>query len=179
MSSCLDIPVPRYVQHLLREPPVCMPRGEDAKVLDLIREFGLQLRCPENEIKQACHLASGGSDVMVILERPRPPSKKNNYSASFNEFVKSSPTLSAVDELIRYSSKGARSSHTVTVVDGFTFKINKHGEKPLDNACYDLLEKLLKLKQAKVVLCCWQEEGRCSNPFVHLFKSLGVGQGVY
>lgn len=108
-----------------------MPRGEDAKALDLISEFGLQLRCPENEIKQACHLASGGSDMVVILERPRPPSTEHNYSASFDQFVKSSPTLFAVDRLIRYGSKGARSIHTVTVLDAFIFKPYKNQKKAL------------------------------------------------
>lgn len=48
-----------------------MPTNEDVEVLGIIREFGLRLERPENEIKQACHLASGLSDLVVILERPK------------------------------------------------------------------------------------------------------------
>lgn len=177
MTLCLDIPVPRCVREILLEPPVCPPRDEDNKALDLIKDFGARFGRSEDEIKQACNLASGLSDVAIILERPR---ENQPYPSNFDEFVQECETLKRVDELIRLGSKGARSIHTVMVLDAFTFsptpKDPENPKLPLtppDKDCHELIEQIVKLKRPKVILACWQ--GVCGNPFVLRFKSLGVG----
>ncbi|EXK26760.1 hypothetical protein FOXG_15913 [Fusarium oxysporum f. sp. lycopersici 4287] len=116
---CLDIPVPRCVQKLIFEPPVCLSTLQDIKAVNLIRKFGDEFGRRRDEIDQACSLASGLSDVVILLERPH---ESQTYHGTFGEFVKRCKTLKSVDELIRFSSKGARSIHTVTVLDALCFK---------------------------------------------------------
>lgn len=53
----------------------------------------------------------------------------------------------------------------------------KNQKKPSNDSCHDLLEKILKLKKPKVILCCWQSQGQCFNPFVCQFMSLGISRG--
>ena len=167
--TCLGIPIPGCVRELLLEPPICFPVGEDAKLLDLIKQFSRELKRPEDEIKQACNLASSLSDLIVILERPRAGQK---YDVAFNQFVRECATLKALDELIRFGSKGARSIHTVTVLDAFSFTLNKSDSK-IAPRCHQLIEEILKLKKPRVIVCCWS--GQCDNEFVSRFKSQGVG----
>ncbi|KAF4953063.1 hypothetical protein FSARC_12479 [Fusarium sarcochroum] len=149
---CLDIPVPRCVQQLISEPPVCLSNEQD--------------------IKAACRLASGPSDVVILLERPH---ESQTYHGTFGEFVKRCKTLKSVDKLIRFSSKGARNIHTVTVLDAFSFKPkNREDSRRIPSErCHQLIEQILKLKKPKVVLCCWNQP--CKHPFVAQFKSYGVG----
>lgn len=166
---CLGIPVPRCVQELLREPPICFPRGEDAEILGNIEEFGRDLGRPEDEINQACSLASGPSDLIIILERPH---EKQKYDVAFDRFIRECPTLKAVDELIRFGSNGARSIHTVTVLDAFSFAPDK-GDLKTTKRCHELIERILRRKRPRVVVCCWK--GECENVFVSQFMSRGVG----
>ncbi|KAH7157956.1 hypothetical protein B0J13DRAFT_650739 [Dactylonectria estremocensis] len=165
----LDIPVPLCVQDIVREPPVSWPREEDIKVLHLIRNFGEEFLRPRDEIEQACNLASGPSNLVIILGRPH---KRQNYAVLFSEFVKRCETLKRVDELIRFGSKGARSIHTVTVLDAFSFKPSHETPIP-SKRCHQLLADMLELKRPKVVLCCWNR--RCEQTFAVKFKSWGVG----
>ncbi|KAH7187138.1 hypothetical protein DER44DRAFT_800654 [Fusarium oxysporum] len=111
---CLDIPVPRCVQKLIFGPPVCLPNVQGIKAVNLIRKFGDEFGRRRDEIDQACSLASGPSDVVILLERPH---ESQTYNRIFGEFVKRCKTLKSVDELIRFSSNGARSIHTVTVLN--------------------------------------------------------------
>ncbi|PCD21778.1 hypothetical protein AU210_015581 [Fusarium oxysporum f. sp. radicis-cucumerinum] len=166
---CLDIPVPRCVQKLIIEPPVCLSNVQDIKAVNLIRKFGDEFGRRRDEIDQACSLASGPSDVVILLERPH---ESQTYYGTFGEFVKRCKTLESVDELIRFSSKGARSIHTVTVLDAFSFKPQDSTPIPSER-CHQLIEEILKLKKPKVVLCCWNQP--CEQPFVARFKSHGVG----
>ncbi|KAF1739488.1 hypothetical protein CRV24_001423 [Beauveria bassiana] len=177
--ACLDIPIPKNLARLVKNPPFCRPRVEDIQVLDLIRKFGQDLNRPNDEIEQALNLASGPSDVMVILERPR---EKHPYSASFDAFVQDCPALRAVNEMIQFASNGTRSIHTVTVVDAYTFKPhlkNNMPTKPTNEQCYELLEQIVKLKAPESLLCCWTDsksgENGCNNAFVRGLMSVGVG----
>lgn len=167
---CLDIPVPRCVQGLVREPPVCFSSEPDIQAVKLIRNFGEEFGRPRDEIDQACSLASGQSDLVILLERPH---ISQTYHGTFGEFVRRCETLKRVDELIRFSSKGARSIHTVTVLDAFSFKPQDSTPIPPER-CHQLIEEILKLKKPKVVLCCWNRP--CQQPFVAQFKSYGVGK---
>jgi hypothetical protein len=114
------------------------------------------------------------SGLIVVLERPGPRQK---YFLSFEQFVFDCHPLKAVDDLIRFATKGARSIYTVTVVDAYTFKPDKSQARPSDEECHLLLEKILKTKKPKAVLCCWQAGGdaRCNNKYVEQFMSRGVG----
>ena len=87
---CLDIPIPHCTQDLLQEPPICFPVEEDIKTLQLLRDFGEEFGCPTAEIEQACNLASGTSDLVVILERPH---IRQTFTLPFHEFVRDCPTL--------------------------------------------------------------------------------------
>jgi hypothetical protein len=117
-TTCLGIPVPLSLKRIVSVPPVCYPSQGDKETIEILQHFGKELRLPANEITQACNLASGFSDIVIILERPR---RIHKFKNSFTEFVKDCPTLKAVDELIRLATKGARSIHTVTVLDVFSF----------------------------------------------------------
>ncbi|PCD21791.1 hypothetical protein AU210_015594 [Fusarium oxysporum f. sp. radicis-cucumerinum] len=166
---CLDIPVPRCVQKLIFEPPVRLSNVQDIKAVNLIRNFGNEFGRRRDEIDQACCLASGPSDIVILLERPH---ESQTYHGTFGEFVQRCKTLKSVDELIRFSSKGARSIHTVTVLDAFSFKPQDSTPIPSER-CHQLIEEILKRKKPKVVLCCWNQP--CEQPFVAQFKSHGVG----
>lgn len=173
---CLSVPVPGCVQEHLREPPVCYPKEEDGRTLDLIRKFGAEFGCSTDEVEQACNLASGLSDLIVILERPRPD---HTYKATFSDFVQGCPTLSAVDELIRFASRGLRSIHTVTVLDAFTFSPKRPGhpddpERIPPVRCSQLVDEIIMLKKPKVVLCCWMGPVQGSSLSSQL-RSRGVG----
>ncbi|PCD22305.1 hypothetical protein AU210_016094 [Fusarium oxysporum f. sp. radicis-cucumerinum] len=166
---CLDIPVPRCVRKLIFEPTVCLPNVQDIKAVNLIRNFGKEFGRRRDEIEQVCNLASGQSDLVILLERPH---KSQTYRRTFGDFVKRCETLKRVDELMRFSSKGARSIHTVTVLDAFSFKPEDSTRIPSER-CHQLIEEILKLKKPKVVLCCWNQP--CEQPFLARFKSDGVG----
>ena len=158
--TCLDIPLPSCLQELLRAPPVALGNTADHEVLELIKSFGRELGRSEVEVMHACNLASGPADVVGILERPH---SNQNYSLNFEQLVSDCKTLRAVDDLIRFATKGTRSIHTVTVLDAFSFKSSKAESHPSDEACHEILKQILQVKKPRVVLCCWS--GDCiSNP---------------
>jgi len=187
MTSCLDIPLPQCIQRMLHEPPVCRLREEDARAVALLELHGKHWKRDKQEIDKACDLATGPSDLVIILLRPQLENaiEKTPYSSPFGDFVAQSPTLRRVDELIRVCSKGTRSIHTVTVLDAFSYQTvkprlatkgspAKEGIPPAAE-CLALLERILKLKQPKVVISCWNEEGPCNSLFLQKFRSTGVG----
>lgn len=158
------------MQALPSAPPVALGNTNDHEALELLKRFGRRLDRPENEIEQACNLASGPADLVVILERPAP---NHNYSVSFEQFVTDCKTLKAVDDLIKFATRGARSIYTVTVLDAFSFKPSKNKAEPSDEKCRDLIAEVLRLKKPRVLLCCWS--GTYTDHWVNQFRSLGVG----
>jgi hypothetical protein len=86
--------------------------------------------------------------MVILLERPH---ESQTYHGTFGEFVKPCKTLKSVDELIRFSSKGARSIYTVTVLDAFSFKPQDSTPIPSER-CHQLIEEILRLKNPNVVL---------------------------
>lgn len=174
---CLNILLPRCIRRLVEEPPAPLPiRSRDIQVLDLITNFKEKYKniISEDEIKQARNLASGHSDIVVILERPAP---NHDYSVDSEKFIIDCPTLKAVDELIKLATKGKRSIQSVSVFDAHSFKPNGKEMVPTDEDCYLLLEEMLKAKRPKVVICCWGNwKKRCSNPFVYRFLGGGIGR---
>jgi len=147
---CLGIPVPRCLQTLTCAPPVCSSSLGDKVALELLRDFGKKFSRPTHEIVQACNLASGPSDLVIILQRP---SKSQNYSLSFEQFVRSCKTLQAVDALIRLATNDSRSIDTVTVLDAFSYKPTENCDIP-DERCHELLAQILRVKKPKVILRC-------------------------
>ncbi|EWY79977.1 hypothetical protein FOYG_16917 [Fusarium oxysporum NRRL 32931] len=79
-----DIPIPRCVQKLIFEPPVCLPNVQGIQAPNLVRNFGKAFGRRRHEIEQACNLASGQSDLVILLERPH---KSQTYCGTFGEFV--------------------------------------------------------------------------------------------
>lgn len=177
---CLNIPLPRCMRRLVEEHPAPFPIGSgDIQVLDLITKFTEKYEnIGEDEIKQARNLASGHSDIVIILERPAP---NHDYSVDFGQFIIDCPTLNAVDGLIKLATKGKRSIQSVSVFDAHSFKPHsfkpgKGDEFPTDNDCYLLLEEMLKAKKPKVVICCWSGwKERCTNPFIRQILGGGIG----
>jgi len=159
------------MQALPSAPPVALGNTNDHEILEILERFGRRLHRPGKEIEQACNLASGPADLVVILERPAP---KQNYSVSFEQFVTDCKTLKAVDDLIKFATRGARSIYTVTVLDAFSFKPFKDQAVPSDEECQDLIAEVIGLKRPRVLLCCWS--GTCTNPWVDQFQSRGVGR---
>ncbi|KAE8135959.1 hypothetical protein BDV38DRAFT_294198 [Aspergillus pseudotamarii] len=125
IQTCLQIPVPLSMKDLVHAPPVCLPTRGDHEAIEILEEFGKALIQSEDEITQAQNLAAGLSDIVVILERPL-HRRNHKFDVSFEDFVKSSKTLLAVDELIRFATKGARSIQTVTVLDAFSYRPDKN-----------------------------------------------------
>jgi hypothetical protein len=94
----------------------------------------------------------GWLTLIIILERPKGIHARS-YGVKFEKFVADCNTLWAVDELIRLAAKGARSIHTVTVLDAFSYKPSKN-TSILDERCHQLLGQVLRIKKPKVILCC-------------------------
>ncbi|KAB8212818.1 hypothetical protein BDV33DRAFT_186083 [Aspergillus novoparasiticus] len=170
-TSCLGIGLPSCLRELPVSPPVCLANAQDQQVLDIISSLGLRSQRSVIEIQKACCLARGPADLVVLLERPAPSQR---YDVDFAEFVEVCPTLNAVDKLIRFATNGARSIHTVSVLDAFLFKPRPTQALPTDSDCLDTLQKSLEIKRPKVVVCCWS--GECCNQYISLFRSNGVGK---
>lgn len=171
--GCLNIPLPLCIRKLVKVPPVTVSQPKDIDALDLISELGQKYNIDGNEILQARNLARGCSDIVVILERPAP---NHDYSLSFENFVAACPTLNAVDKLIKFATNKTRSIKTVSVFDALSLQPNEGDGRPSNAECYSLLEKMLKTKKPKVVICCWSDTtARCYNKLVGRFKGGGVG----
>jgi hypothetical protein len=141
----------------------------DIKSLEILRDFGQKFQVPCDEIDHACNLASGPSDAVIILERPR--SRNNHdYGLPFSQFIDSCKTLWAVNELIRYVTNGARSIHTVTVLDAFSFKPKERSYLP-DERCHQLLAEILRVKRPKVIIRC--HRGEYNDPWMKQFELPG------
>lgn len=167
-ESPLGIPVPKSLACLPRQLPVCQFTTNDLKSLDLIRafgkEFGKDFEWPEDEINQALNLASGPSDIIIILQRP---ASNHTYNVSFEQFVEDCKTLKAVDELIQFATKGTRSIHTVTILDAFMFKPIERAGIP-DERCHQLLAEIIELKSPRLILRCHKE--RYNDPRLKLLE---------
>ncbi|KAJ5239889.1 hypothetical protein N7468_004508 [Penicillium chermesinum] len=155
IQTCLQIPVPLSMKDLAHAPPVCLPTRGDHEAIEILEKFGKALLRPGDEIAQAQNLAAGFSDIVVILERPR-HRRNHKFDVSFEEFVQSCETLLAIDELIRFATKGARSIHTVTVLDAFSYQPDKRATDE-DKKCHEVLAQILKVKKPKVILRCHRD----------------------
>lgn len=96
----LGLPVPCEVQVLPKAPPVCIASKGDIVVIKMLRGYGAERGIDENKTAQACSLAAGLSDVVVLLERPR----AKTCNVTFDRFVEKSKTLQAVDDLVRFAT---------------------------------------------------------------------------
>jgi hypothetical protein len=93
--------------------------------------------------------------MVIILERPRDRAK-HNFNVDFDGFVRSCKTLRTVDDLIRFATRGARSIHTTTISDAFSYQPNKNITWP-DQKCHEALAQILKTKKPKAILRCHSE----------------------
>lgn len=154
--TCLGIPTPKSVTELVSAPSICLPSCGDQVSLEIIQELGQCFHRQRDEIAQACNLAAGFSDIVIILERPR-DRKDHTFDVSFDKFVQDCETLKAIDELIRFATRGARSIYTVTVLNAFFFQPDKYNTQQ-DEECHEALARIFKAKRPKVVLRCHREE---------------------
>ncbi|KID81457.1 hypothetical protein MGU_11189 [Metarhizium guizhouense ARSEF 977] len=147
----LGIPVPGCARALAGTTPAYPSHQGDELAPDLIIAFGKKFNKPRHEIEYESRLSYGLSDIVILLERPY----VENYHVNFETIVQRSPTLRAVDELIRFSSCGARSIFTVTVLNTFPMQPEKK-DKTLDEACHGLVGHVLQVKWPKIILRCDQ-----------------------
>ena len=138
------------VQALPRTPPASFHHLGDLSSIKALKDFGKEFNVPCDEIDQACNLASGPADIVIVLERPKTRTS-HEYGHLFPKFVGRCKSLWAVDELIRFATNGARSIHTVTILDAFTFKPDNKSHIP-DERCHQLLEDILRAKKPRVVI---------------------------
>ena len=144
----LGIPIPECMVCLPQQPPVCHFTTADLETLDVIWNFGQEFDCPEIEIQQALNLASGPSDLVIILQWL---ALNHDYTVSFEKFVQDCLTLKAVDELIQFVIKGAWSIYIVTVLDAFMLKLRWRVRIP-DERCHQILADIISLKSPRVIL---------------------------
>lgn len=163
---CLGIPIPLSVQALPRTPPASFHHLGDLNSLQALKDFGKEFDVPCDEIDQACNLASGPADIVVILERPKTRTS-HKYGYPFPQFVSCCKTLWAVDDLIQFATNGARSIHTVTVLDAFSFKPDNKSHIP-DERCHQLLADIIRAKKPKVVIRC--HTGGYNDPWMKQFE---------
>lgn len=157
--TCLGVPLPKSMRALPRAPPVVMGNPKDTEAVSILRRFGESHRIPQAEIGRACDLASGPRDVVILLDRP---AKNHLYNVTSEVFVKDSPTLKALDDMIRFATNGARSIHTVAVFDAHPFApkgrvedVNHRIRYPKYVDCEQTVRKMLLVKEPRVVICCW------------------------
>jgi hypothetical protein len=136
--------------------------SKDLQTVQILRDFGQELNRPKDEIAQACKLATGLSDIVVILDRP-PPRLYQAFGASFGKFVQSYQPLAGVDELLRLGSNSARSIHSVTVLYAYSYQ-PVTGDLELDRRCEEVLARLLQVKRPKVIIHC--RNGDYSDPWM-------------
>ncbi|GIJ84948.1 hypothetical protein Asppvi_003803 [Aspergillus pseudoviridinutans] len=170
LNPCLGIGLPSCLRDLPVPPPVSLADSKDQQVFDAIRALGIRSQVPQEEVEKACCLAAGPADLVILLERPGP---NHDYTDDFEDFVRRCSTLQAIDELIRFSSKGARSIHTTSVLDAFLLKPSHTQALPADTDCFNTVEQILTIKQPRVLVCCWK--GECQNENLSQFRSRGVG----
>ncbi|KAL3491675.1 hypothetical protein BJX62DRAFT_236938 [Aspergillus germanicus] len=144
--------LPECLKRLPVVPPMCLFKEGDSQAIQVLRKFGTELGCPNDEITQACNLASGFSDVVVILQRPL-EENLHPYNQPFDKFVSSNPTLKVVDELLRFASAGARSIYTTTVINAFPFQKDKK-DAEADRRCEEVIAKFLQIKRPRIIIQC-------------------------
>lgn len=98
---------------MTQSPQLCLPQQNDFQAIQILRKHGRDPGCYSHNISQASNLASRLSDIIVILERPR-TEESQLPNQIFGGFLNDCDTLKAVDELIRFGSRGTRDIGTVT-----------------------------------------------------------------
>lgn len=165
-----NTPIAQCMQRTIRVPPVRLGTNSDFAVLQLLRHLGRRSGVSEPEIRQACDLASGPNDILILLERPH---QSQDYEQPFEVFVNTCPTLKGLDDLIRLATRGSRSIYTVSVLDAFSLKPTNDGKRPSDADCHTFIEQAIYLKRPRVILCCWQGDQVPTS--IDQYRSKGMG----
>lgn len=108
-SGSLVVPIPKCARALAATPPACPPCEADTRILELADELGKGHGKPEAMIRYERELASGLSDIVIILQRPY----VKNYGASFHKIVENSPTLNWLDATMRLQARTATPKTTL------------------------------------------------------------------
>ncbi len=148
---CLGIPILQSILSLLPHREKKSEAFANPIVREVIQDFGHQHRKSAEEIEKACRLADGFDDLVILLERP---ASDHNYVDPFESFVRDSPVLHGVNEVVSFVTHGSRSIHDTCVLDAFLFRPRNVGDGPTENECHDIIHKLLCIKRPDVVLAC-------------------------
>ncbi|CAP79854.1 hypothetical protein PCH_Pc12g02270 [Penicillium rubens Wisconsin 54-1255] len=144
--------IPRCLREMTQSPPLCLHQQKDIQAIQILREHGQESGCSYHSTTQAIDLASGLSDVIVILERPR-TEISHSPNQSYADFVNGCHTLKAVDELLRFASRGTRDIGTVTVVNAFSLQPDKNALKA-DLRCEEILAQFIQMKRPQIIIHC-------------------------
>lgn len=142
---------PHCLGRQLKVPRMCLIQESNVQAIEIIRNFGYEMGCPEEYISQACRLASGFSDVVVVLERLL--SIRLAPGKTFDSFVSSNSTLKCIDELLQAASTGTRTIATTTVVNAFSFQPD-YNKPAKDLRCEEVLAQFLQVKKPQVIIHC-------------------------
>lgn len=169
--------IPRCLRQMIQSLPICLNQETDSEysnfqAIQILKKHGEDLSCSSHSIKQVIDLASGPSDLIVILERLLRETS-HRPDTTFDGFVNTCDTLIAVDELLRFASRGTRGIKTVTVVDAFLFQPDKEDQKA-DLACEKTIKRFLQIKKPKVIIHCTN-----SNYQSDWMKRFYLGGGSY
>lgn len=157
--------IPRCLRQMTQSPPVCPLQDGDFQGIQILREHGQESGSSSHSITQASNLASGVSDVIVILQRPRIV-ESHSPNQSFDGFVNGCATLRAVNELLRFASRGTRNIGTVTVINAFSLQPLANAEADLK--CEEILARFLQVKRPRVIIHCTNSVYR--SPWMNRFN---------
>lgn len=127
-------------------------------IRDKINHLGKLYRRSVAEIEKTYRLALGASDIAIVLEHPPDPNT-HDFSVSFEEFVQSSQTLSTVNELIRFATRGTRDINNVSVLYAFPFVSSRAPVPPkILGTSQQVVNQILKRLKPRLVLQCHTAE---------------------
>ncbi|KAL3470290.1 hypothetical protein BJX99DRAFT_264348 [Aspergillus californicus] len=143
--------IPRCMERLRERSAFCTLLESDHIAMQRLENFGRSLKHSPEHIRLVCDLASGFSDIVVLVKYSL-GALVHHPDQSFDDFVDNSVKLRFIDRLIRFATKDSRSIHTVTVVHPLLFP----GSSPTvtDQRREEALAEFLQTKKAKVILHC-------------------------
>jgi hypothetical protein len=149
-TTCLDMVLPLCMKQMIQQRPLSKYENDTNDIKSIIRGLCERYKLAEPEVEKFIALASGYNDVLILLKRP---SMDHDYTDDFKTFVKRSPVLQGVDELIKTATRGSRSILDTVVLDVFPFK-PKGRSYPTDEECYEITEQMIRKKTPQVILGC-------------------------
>ncbi|KAF2995025.1 Ankyrin-2 [Neopestalotiopsis sp. 37M] len=114
-------------------------------VRKLIELLGIKYKVPKYTIDIISHLASGPSDMVIVLDKPSFPSSHDLLTPQ--EFCWASLPLQHLYMLNPFASDSERNIHEVTIL-----REHPYGSVAPDSECHDMRRAILSLKSPKLVV---------------------------